>query len=101
MFGTSKGRSILWIALLFCPLVAAYAQSDELARKSHDAKELMGAGRFAEAIPIYEELTRAMPANPGLRLNLALAYHMSGRHKQAVPEFEKVLKADPNNLPAL
>jgi tetratricopeptide (TPR) repeat protein len=77
------------------------AQPDALARKSHDAKELMAAGRFADAIPLYVELSRAMPANAGLRLNLALAYHMAGRHREAVPEFERVLKTDPNSVPAL
>jgi tetratricopeptide (TPR) repeat protein len=96
-----KGRSVLWIALSLCTPVLTFAQPDVLARKSRDAKELMAAGRFAEAIPICQELSRALPANTGLRLNLALAYHMAGRHREAVPEFEGVLKADPNSLPAL
>jgi predicted Zn-dependent protease len=80
---------------------ATRAQSDELARKSHDAKQLMAAGRFADAIPLYQELCRALPANTGLRLNLGLAYHMAGRQAEAVPELERVLKSDPANQPAL
>jgi tetratricopeptide (TPR) repeat protein len=96
-----KGRSPLRIALLVFPALLASGQPEILARKSHDAKELMAAGRFADAIPIYEELSRAMPANIGLRLNLALAYHMAGRHREAILEFERVLQADPGNVPAL
>lgn len=61
----------------------------------------MAAGRFSEAIPIYQNLCQALPSNTGLRLNLALAYHMAGRPREAVPEFERVLKADPANQPAL
>src|SRR3954452_13567634 len=100
MFCSTRGRSILWIALFLCPLAFPQA-TDDLARKSHDAKELMAAGRFADAIPLYHELTRTMPANAGLRLNLALALHMTGQHREAVPEFERVLKTDPNSIPAL
>src|SRR5262249_17092792 len=60
----------------------------------------MAAGRFAEAIPIYEELVRAVPGNPGLLLNLGLAEHMAGRHRQAIPHLEAVLKLQPDSLPA-
>lgn len=61
----------------------------------------MAEGRFADAVPIYQELSRSLPGNVGLRLNLALAYHMSGDQKRAVPEFERVLKSDPTSVPAL
>jgi tetratricopeptide (TPR) repeat protein len=78
----------------------AGAQSEELALKSRRAKELMVSGRYAEAVPIYEELVRAVPGNPGLVLNLGLAEHMAGQHRQSIPHFEAVLKVDPQNLPA-
>jgi len=72
-----------------------------LAAESHHAKELMADHRFAEAIPIYEHLVRAVPGNPALLLNLALAEEMAGRHARAIPHFEAVLKAQPDNVPAL
>ncbi len=98
-----RGRSLIRIALFIClTTISLQAQSsDALAEKSHQAKELMSAGRFADAVPIYQDLCRAIPDNAGLRLNLALAYHMSGQHREAVPEFERVLKTDPSNFPAL
>ncbi|MDQ6700920.1 MAG: tetratricopeptide repeat protein, partial [Acidobacteriota bacterium] len=48
-----------------------------------------------------QELCRAMPANAGLRLNLGMALQMSGRQQEAIPQFEQVLEAEPNSLPAL
>lgn len=60
------------------------------------------AGRhYTEAIPIYEHLVKALPGNPGLLLNLALAEEMAGQPARAIPHFEAVLKAQPNNVPAL
>jgi len=97
----SKGRPATRAALLFCSTLAAFAQNESLAAKSQAAKQLMAEGRFADAVPIYRELCRAMPGNPGLRLNLGLALHMSGNEREAVPEFEAVLKSEPSNFPAL
>ncbi|MBI1790180.1 MAG: tetratricopeptide repeat protein, partial [Acidobacteria bacterium] len=80
---------------------ALRAQPDALALESRRAKELMAAGRFADAIPVYEKLVQAMPGNPGLRLNLAMALHMAGADAKAIPQFEAVLKQQPGALPAL
>ncbi len=81
--------------------VALHAQTNDLAERSHQAKKLMSEGRFAEAIPIYQSLVRAVPGNPGLILNLGMAEQMAGQPRQAIPQFEAVLKLDPENIPAL
>jgi tetratricopeptide (TPR) repeat protein len=96
-----KGRPVTRAALLLCSALACFAQNDSLAAKSQTARQLMAEGRFADAIPLYQELCRALPANPGLRLNLGLALHMSGDERAAIPEFETVLKSDPSNFAAL
>jgi predicted Zn-dependent protease len=88
-------------AALFLFVLTLSAQTDDLSAKSHQAKELMAQGQFEQAVPLYEELCRALPANTGLRLNLGLALQMSGRHQAAIPQFERVLKAEPGNIPAL
>ncbi len=72
-------------------------QSDELARESQRAKTLMAAGKFADAIPIYKHLVQTVPGNDGLLLNLALAQHMDGREREAIPNLEAVLKTQPKN----
>src|SRR5882724_9191913 len=62
-------------------LFAAFGQQpseDHLNQKAQQAKSMMSAGRYEEAIPIYQQLVKAVPGNPGLVLNLALAQHMAG-----------------------
>ncbi|MGD0578040.1 MAG: tetratricopeptide repeat protein [Bryobacteraceae bacterium] len=54
-------------------------------------------GQFEEAIKEYREALKKLP-NPGIRLNLALAYYKLGRLPEAVPEFEAVHKAQPAAL---
>src|SRR5580765_1597456 len=80
----------------------AFAQAgDELATKSQQAKALMGEGKFADAIPIYRELVRAVPRNPGLVMNLGFALDYSGHKREALSEFQKVLQLDPANTVAM
>ena len=61
----------------------------------------MAQGKFEEAIPICEQLVKAVPGNSGLVLNLGLAQEMAGHPAKAVPLFEQVLKTEPGNVPAL
>jgi len=94
-------RSLLWTAVWLALSSALLAQSAALAEKSHRAKELMAEQRFEEAIPIYRDLVRALPDNPGLVMNLGLALDYAGRKREAVGEFQKVLKLDPQNVQAM
>jgi predicted Zn-dependent protease len=97
-------KSLRGLPRVFAFLVVScslLAQSADLALKSHRAKELLEAGKAEEAIPIYRELVRALPNNPGLMMNLGLALDMAGHKREAVREFEKVLKLDPQHVPAM
>ncbi len=95
-------RRAAWLPayLLFAALSGA-APSDNLAEKAAQARQLMAAGRFEEAIPLCRELVKAAPGNPGLLLNLGLAQHMARHEHEAVVTLESVLKAQPDSLPAL
>jgi tetratricopeptide (TPR) repeat protein len=95
-----KGFLMLAWAIVLLAL-SLRAQSQDLAEKSHRAKDLMAAQRFAEAVPIYRELVQALPGNPGLLMNLGLALDYSGHKREALSEFEKVLRLDPGNGLAL
>src|SRR4051812_40794603 len=59
--------SLVLTALLLVPGQGAPARPDDsrLAAESQRGKELMAAGRFAEAVPIYRALVSAQPGNPG------------------------------------
>jgi predicted Zn-dependent protease len=98
----SNRRRLAWrAAFFFVCTFAGTAQNQDLAALSHTAKELMGAGRFEEAIPVCQQLVKAVPGNTGLLLNLALAQEMAGHPGEAVSTFEEVLKLEPGNARAL
>jgi tetratricopeptide (TPR) repeat protein len=98
----SRKRLALQAAFFFGVTSAVtFAQDSDLAAESHHAKELMAEHRFAEAIPIYQDLLKAFPGNTGLLLDLALAEEMAGQPARAVPHFEAVLKVEPDAVPAL
>jgi tetratricopeptide (TPR) repeat protein len=93
------------LTLLLCLLAITghqivLAQPDDLALKSRRAKDLMGEGKFVDAIPLYVELNRAVPHNPRLMLNLGMAFHMSGQEQNAVAQLESAVKLDPQLTPA-
>ena len=60
----------------------------------------MAAGRFDEAAALYAEIVRALPNEPGMRLNLGMALSMAGRPREAVPHLQAALKLRPDLLPA-
>jgi tetratricopeptide (TPR) repeat protein len=93
------GRAATRPVLFFFALVLG-AQTEEQARESERAKQMMASGRYEEAIPIYRQLVQALPGNNGLLLNLALAEHMAGHDRESIPHFEAVLKTQPNLTPA-
>jgi tetratricopeptide (TPR) repeat protein len=96
----SHGRAALRLALFSFGAVLA-AQTEDLAREAQRARDLMTARSYEQAIPIYQRIVTALPGNPGILLNLALAEHMAGREREAIPHLEAVLKAQPNHIPAL
>jgi len=79
----------------------ASVQADDLAAQAARGKELMAAGRFEDAIPIYRGLVKALPNNPGPLLNLGMALHISGQEHEAVRRLLQVLKLAPGHYPAL
>src|ERR1700693_923931 len=86
-----------WRAAFFCALAGLCAsvsvgQDQDLAALSHTVKQLMAEGHFEEAIPICEQLVKAIPGNPGLILNLGMAEEMAGHPSQAGPRFEEGLQ---------
>jgi len=76
-------------------LIALCLRGADLAEMSHQAKEAMVAGNFRQAVTLYRELVKALPDNPGLRMNLGLALHSEGQYREAIPNFQMVAKQVP------
>lgn len=90
------GRAVLRLAL-FCFIGGLWAQTEEQAAQSQRAKELMAAGKYEQAIPIYQGLVKALPGNKGLVMNLGVAEHLAGREREAIPHLETAVKSQPAN----
>jgi predicted Zn-dependent protease len=80
--------------------VWAGAPPEDLADKARRGKEAMADGRFDDAAALYAEITRALPGEPGMLLNLGMALSMAGRPREAVPPLQAALKVRPDLLPA-
>ena len=95
------GLSLLSVvALLLGATTQVPSAEGDLAAKSRRGKELMAAGHYADAVPVYRELVQAVPNNPGLLVNLGMALHLSGQDRDAVAPLEAALGLDPQSLPA-
>jgi tetratricopeptide (TPR) repeat protein len=79
---------------------AIWAQDDALAVKSRAAKQAMLAGRYGEAVALYRQLVRALPAETGLRLSLGVALEKDGQPSAAIAELEACTRAEPRSAPA-
>jgi tetratricopeptide (TPR) repeat protein len=91
-----KGRAALRLAL-FCFAAGLWAQSADQSKESERAKDLMTAGKYDQAIPVYRKLVKELPGDERLVFNLALAEYMAGRDRESIPHFEAALKAQPKN----
>ncbi|HEY2946202.1 MAG TPA: tetratricopeptide repeat protein [Vicinamibacteria bacterium] len=73
---------------------------DALAAKAQRGKEAMAASRFEEAVDLYREIVKALPNEPGMRLNLGMAESMAGHPRAALPHFRAAVKLKPDLMPA-
>ena len=90
-------RCLAVIAFLGGPALLRAQVPAELSQRG---SELMAAGRYAEAVPVYRDLVKAVPGNAGPLLNLGMALHLSGQDGEAVAPLEAALKLDPDSAPA-
>jgi predicted Zn-dependent protease len=60
----------------------------------------MQAGRFQEAVTIYDELAAARPSDAGLLMNLGMARYMAGHPADALPPLQKAVRLRPALAPA-
>ena len=93
-------RCLIVVCLCADPAVSPAAPTEDLAAKAQRGRDAMAAGRFDAAAALYAEITRALPGEPGMLLNLGMALSMAGRPREAIPPLEAALKLRPDLLPA-
>ena len=59
------------------------------------------AGRFVQAIPVYERILREDPHNPEALIHLGVSLASIGQVEQGLAELDRALAMDPDNLHAL
>jgi predicted Zn-dependent protease len=84
----------LQLAPVFFFALACWGQ---LAEEGH---RRLSVGDFSGAVGIYEQLVKQAPANPGWKLNLGIALHMTGRDKEAIAPLAAAAAAMPDSFPA-
>lgn len=90
-------RCLAAVAFLGGPALLLAQVPAELSQRG---SELMAAGRYAEAVPVYRDLVKAVPGNAGPLLNLGMALHLSGQDGEALAPLEAALKLNPDSAPA-
>lgn len=63
---------------------------------AEDATQAASEGRYADAVPKFEEAVRLEPKNASLRLGLGLAYQALRKYPQAAAALEAAAKLGPN-----
>ncbi len=61
----------------------------------------LDAARFAEAIPLYQEVLRREPENPDALMHMGAILLRGGHGEEALRYLDRALKRDPNNAHAL
>jgi tetratricopeptide (TPR) repeat protein len=79
--------------------IALETAPDRADIRSNLGAAFVALGRFDDAIKEYG-LALTTRDDPSIRLNLALALYKASRRDQAIPEFQRVLQADPQNKQA-
>ena len=83
--------------MLFCLAALSSGGQDNVAELSSHARDALLGGRYEEAIHLYEQMVKALPREPGVRLNLAVALDAAGRHREALTNLEQLRAAEAAN----
>jgi predicted Zn-dependent protease len=73
---------------------------DALGARAAEGAAAMKAGKFQEAVTIYDELASARPGDAGLLMNLGMARYMAGQPADALPPLQKAVRLRPALAPA-
>ena len=98
---TGHAVSVICLAsLLLAPSLAQprpAAAAEDLPALAEKARRALLADRFDEAVGLYRRLAKALPTEPGVRLNLAMALHSAGRFGESVALLERLRVSQASN----
>jgi len=80
---------------MFAPDPSRDAIQQALLQRSELAKRALLNGNAEEAVARYRALVKELPADPGMRLNLALALESAGKYADEIEQLEWVLQRKP------
>ena len=88
---------VLILSLLLPSPASGFAQPQpDPAARARQAVEALRSGNVKEAVTIYQELVKALPEVPGLRMNLGIAHFLAEQYPAAIRELELAVRADPS-----
>jgi tetratricopeptide (TPR) repeat protein len=77
-------------------LLMLLAQAETAQDRSQRARQALLSGNSTEAIALYRSLVREFPTEPGMRVNLALAWESAGEYTQELEQLQIVVKQKPD-----
>ena len=91
MIHKNMKRIILFLSLILCFGVAAFAQSAALKQ----ANNLYAKGNYSDAAKIYEQILSKEGVAPELYYNLGNAYFKSNETGKSILNYERALRLSP------
>src|SRR5919197_1707929 len=95
----APARTLLVFVFLIAASVSSLAQTRdavEFQRRYQEAERALAEGRYADAVPLYEQLRAADPSVAEVHGRLGLVYFQQGRFEAAVPVLRQALKLKPS-----
>ena len=86
-----------WVAILGAFLFVLPLSADDRDGEAK-FKELMDAGRYAEAADLSAARSREMPKEPARLFNAGLSHALAGRHAAALGYFRNLLEIEPDDV---
>ncbi|NDV59245.1 tetratricopeptide repeat protein [Bacteroides sp. 519] len=92
--------TLLFVLFLFYPVYGYSLPADSIAIKVAQADNCKKSMKYDQAFSLYQQLYQSNPDNIDFLVACAEMEVLMGKEKEALATYEKILKVDPDNLPA-